>query len=158
MNVIIKEMDLDSAKATLRWRYEPPYDFYNNEVDEESIKERLDGSYQAITLGDELFGYLCIGEQAQIPIGHRHGVYHERCVDMGLGMNPDYAGKGYGYEFCERIITHLADNYPGLPIRLSVATFNNRAIHLYEKLGFIQKDKFNTDHAEFITMIKRRVN
>ncbi|MCA0987401.1 GNAT family N-acetyltransferase [Guptibacillus algicola] len=155
MNFTIKEMDLDSARSTLSWRYEPPYDFYNNEMDEESIKERLDGSYQAITLDDELFGYLCIGEQAQIPIGHKYGVYHERCVDMGLGMNPDYVGKGYGYGFCERIMNHIKENNPGVPIRLSVATFNKKAIHLYEKLGFVKKDKFDTGHAEFITMIKR---
>ncbi len=69
-------------------------------------------------------------------------------------MHPDYVGKGYGYEFCTFIVNYIKEKYGETPIRLSVATFNKRAIHLYEKLGFVEKDVFSTDAAEFITMIK----
>ncbi|MEI5906266.1 GNAT family N-acetyltransferase [Bacillus spongiae] len=155
MNLTIKKMDINSAKTILSWRYEKPYDFYNNDITEEGINELLDGSYQAIIdKNNKIFGYLCIGESAQIPVGHKHGVYNDKYVDMGLGMDPYYVGKGYGYEFCTYIMNHIKENSPGIPIRLSVATFNDRAINLYEKLGFIKKDKFTTDFAEFITMIK----
>ena len=155
MNLNIKQMDINSARTILSWRYKKPYDFYNNEVNDEEIKERLDGSYKAITdENDKVFGFLCTGDTAQIPVGHKYGVYNDRFVDMGLGMDPDYVGKGYGYDFCAFIIYYIKENYTGIPIRLSVATFNKRAIHLYEKLGFIKKDKFTTGFAEFITMIK----
>ncbi|MBH0229093.1 GNAT family N-acetyltransferase [Halobacillus sp. KCTC 3957] len=69
-------------------------------------------------------------------------------------MHPDYTGKGYGYDFCTLIINHIQENNAGIPIRLSVATFNKRAIHLYEKLRFKKRDKFTAAHAEFITMVK----
>ncbi|MDF2788980.1 MAG: family N-acetyltransferase [Neobacillus sp.] len=40
-------------------------------------------------------------------------------------------------------------------IRLTVAIFNQRAIHLYTKLGFVKKVEFNRDTTEFITMVKK---
>ncbi len=101
-----------------------------------------------------MYGFLCTGESAQIPVGHKYGVYDDKNVDIGFGMDPDYVGKGYGYNFCSFIINYIRENYAATPIRLSVATFNKRAIHLYEKLGFVKKDKFTSDFAEFITMIK----
>ncbi len=154
MNLTIKNMDENSARKILSWIYEKPYDFYNNEVTDEEIKERLDGSYKAITEDNgDLFGFLCTGKTARIPAGYKHGVYNDKCVDIGLGMSPDYTGKGYGYNFCTFIINYIRENYRGIPIRLSVATFNKRAIHLYQKLGFVKKDTFTTDFTEFITMI-----
>ncbi|WP_163580537.1 GNAT family N-acetyltransferase [Gracilibacillus saliphilus] len=157
MHLTIKNMDENLARKLLQWRYEKPYDFYNSEVTEEELNERLDGSYKAI-IDDEgnLFGFLCTGETAQIPVGHKFGVYKAKSIDLGLGMNPDNVGKGYGYQFGSFIINYIKENNPEVPIRLTVATFNNRAIHLYEKLGFVEKDKFTTDYAEFMTMIKEK--
>lgn len=69
-------------------------------------------------------------------------------------MNPKMVGKGNGFELCSFILRYIEKNYIGSPIRLTVAKFNQRAIHLYEKLGFVKKDEFTTDFAEFMTMIK----
>lgn len=148
-------MDEDLARETLEWKYSKPYDFYNNEWSEDALKERLDGSYRVITdENDRLFGFLCTGETAQIPVGHKYSVYNDAFVDMGLGMKPDYVGKGFGYSFCTFIINYISERNRGVPIRLSVATFNKRAIHVYEKIGFVKKDKFATNVAAFITMVK----
>ena len=76
-------------------------------------------------------------------------------IDMGLGMNPNFVGKGNGFEFCSFILRYIEKNYKGTPIRLTAAKFNERAIHLYESLGFIKKDGFRTDVAEFMTMVKK---
>ncbi len=73
---------------------------------------------------------------------------------MGLGMNPKLVGKGSGLNFCSFILFYIEQNYKDIPIRLTVATFNHRAIHLYEKLGFVKKDAFSSDFAEFMTMVK----
>ncbi|WP_332871743.1 hypothetical protein [Paraliobacillus zengyii] len=43
MNFIIKDMDENLARQTISWIYEEPYDFYNNELNEEGIKERNTG-------------------------------------------------------------------------------------------------------------------
>ncbi|UOR13263.1 GNAT family N-acetyltransferase [Halobacillus amylolyticus] len=156
MDLIVKNMNETLATQILTWNYEGPYDFYNNELSDEEIRERLNGTYKAlIDENGEVLGFFCTGDSAQVPIGKQYGAYFGEFVDMGLGMNPNYVGKGNGYNFCSFIIQHIKENTDRASIRLTVATFNKRAIHLYKKLGFVKKDKFTTDFAEFITMVKK---
>lgn len=74
---------------------------------------------------------------------------------MGLGMNPKLTGKGYGAAFTSFIINCIEENNESVPIRLTVALFNKRAIHLYKKLGFVPDNQFRTADVEFMTMVKR---
>jgi len=156
VKLFIENMNEEIAKDILRWEYDEPYDFYNSELTDEDMKERLDGSYFALVNDNkELFGFFCTGENAQVPVGKKYGVYSDDSIDMGLGMNPNFGGKGNGFEFCSFILRYIEKNYEDTPIRLTVAKFNQRAIHLYEKLGFVKKDEFSTDFAEFMTMVKK---
>lgn len=156
MKLFIENMNGEWANDILKWKYDKPYDFYNNEITDEAMKEMLDGSYYALVDEfNELIGFFCIGANAQVPIGNRFGVYTDDFVDMGLGMNPNLIGKGNGFEFCSFIVKFIEENYNSIPIRLTVAKFNLRAIHLYEKLGFVLENEFKTDFAEFITMVKK---
>jgi ribosomal-protein-alanine N-acetyltransferase len=155
MKLRIKNMNENLSIEVTNWKYDRPYDFYNNEMTDEVIAEKLDGSYQAlIDDNGELVGFFCVGKSAQVPAGNKVGAYEKNFVDMGLGMHPNLAGQGKGYEFCSYILDYIQENHRNTPIRLSVATFNKRAVHLYEKLGFVKEDKFNTDTTEFITMVK----
>lgn len=155
MNLTIVNMDENQAKEILSWKYEKPYDFYNGEINEEGMKELLDGSYKVLTdENKKVFGFFCTGETARIPIGNQYGVYNIKAIDMGLGMNPKYVGKGYGYDFCSHILNDIKEHNKGIPIRLSVAIFNKRAVHLYENLGFVIQNEFAIDTADFFTMIK----
>ena len=156
MKLFIENMNREMANDILNWKYDPPYDFYNNEITEEAMMEILNGSYYALVNEfKEIIGFFCIGENAQVPIGNQFGVYTEDLVDMGLGMKPNLVGKGNGFEFCSYIVRFIEENYQSTPIRLTVAKFNRRAIHLYEKLGFVLENEFSTDFAEFITMVKK---
>lgn len=149
------KIDRKNAEEILKWKYEPPYDFYNNELNEEELEELLDGSYFAIkNEASELIGFFCMGENAQVPKGRGFGVYEEECMDMGLGMNPKLTGKGDGTRFGISVLNEIEGKAGGLPIRLTVADFNKRAVHLYEKLGFVAKERFSTEAAGFITMVK----
>ena len=156
MNLVIENMNKKMANEILNWQYNTPYDFYNNELTDEAMKEFLDGSYYAlIDESKQLIGFFCVGADAQVPVGNRFGVYADDFVDMGLGMNPNLTGKGNGFKFCTSIVTFIEEHYKQVPIRLTVAKFNSRAIHLYKKLGFVMEHEFSTDYAEFITMIKK---
>ncbi|REJ09107.1 GNAT family N-acetyltransferase [Halobacillus trueperi] len=148
-------MTKEYAEESLRWTYEPPYDFYNVELSEETLVERLDGSYRSVL--DEtgaLIGFFCTGESAKVPAGEKDGVYDEAAVDMGLGMHPLLTGQGNGNLFGKTVLDVIEQEHEGKPVRLSVATFNKRAIRLYENMGFIKRDSFQTDVCPFITMIK----
>lgn len=58
LQFFIREMTVSYATDIVSWKYEPPYDFYNNEYSEESIKEILDNPYKSIVNDkDELVGF-----------------------------------------------------------------------------------------------------
>ena len=150
-----REMDEKQAVEILGWRYEKPYDFYNNEETAEARTELLNSTYHTIVDEEgQLVGFFCTGLSAQVPAGHGVGVYDEDCIDMGLGMHPARTGNGAGYTFCSFILEQIKARHPGKPVRLTVASFNSRAIRLYEKLGFVRQHAFGTDTANFITMIR----
>lgn len=159
MNFLITEMNNEKTKEVLSWKYEKPYDFYNNDESDEEFDEKMDGSYFCV-IDDQnkLVGFFCTGESAQVPKGNKYHMYQETLIDLGLGMNPRLTGKGNGFEYCSFIIKHIEETYQTAPIRLTVAKFNHRAIHLYQKLGFVYENEFITDYAEFMTLIKRDRN
>lgn len=84
------------------------------------------------------------GPSAQVPAGNSGGVYQGDYVDMELGMNPKLVGKGNGYEFCAFIMHFVKEKHNNKPLRLIVATFNRRGIHLYE-MSTVGTD-VNTNH------------
>ncbi|MGY0693705.1 GNAT family N-acetyltransferase [Virgibacillus sp. FSP13] len=157
MKLLIKPMNEKLAIEILNWKYVKPYDFYNNDLNDESLQEFLENPYFAVVdQDDELFGFFCVGKSAQVPIGNQFGAYKENMIDIGFGMKPYLTGQGNGFDFCTLIIRYVQENYNKKDLRLTVATFNERAMHLYEKLGFVEMMDFDTDSAEFITMVKGR--
>lgn len=56
----------------------------------------------------------------------------------GLAIHPSCSGKGYGLQMMNEIIK-LGKTMDILRIELSVATFNDKAIALYEKMGFAKE-------------------
>jgi [ribosomal protein S18]-alanine N-acetyltransferase len=156
MGLFIKEMNEGLAREILNWKYSSPYDLYNNEFSEEALEELLEGSYNAIVNSEgALIGYFCTGKAAQVPIGSQFGAYISESLDIGIGMKPALTGQGNGNEFFSFILKHLLDSTTNLSFRLTVATFNKRAIRLYEKHGFARDMEFNRGSTTFITMIKK---
>lgn len=90
-------MDEEYARQILTWKYEAPYDFYNNEESSESLNELLENPYYAVlNQNNDLVGFFCIGKAAQVPFGHTVGAYSEDLTDIGIGMNPTLTGQGLG--------------------------------------------------------------
>lgn len=159
MSLSIKKMNQHYAVEALCWKYPKPYDIYNNILTTDAILELLSNKYYVIfDKNDLLIGFFCTGRSAQVPAGDLAGVYNEDCVDIGIGMKPELTGKGRGYDFFSHILTFVQEFHKGKDIRLTVAIFNKRAIHLYEKSGFIKQGDFSREDVDFITMIKRMDN
>ena len=155
MKLEIQNMGEGFASEILSWRYDPPYDFYNNEYDAETVKELLENNYSVVlNQNRKLTGFFCVGSSAQVPIGAKVGAYTEDIIDIGLGMAPALTGKGNGYTFFSFVLESLNETYGDVPVRLTVVTFNKRAIGLYEKFGFVKGIEFTTDSAKFQTMKK----
>ena len=73
-----------------------------------------------------------IGMFKLIPLLHRN---HHVTYLGGLAIHPSFSGKGEGRKMLEAII-QLAGERGFLRIELSVAATNEKAIQLYEKVGF----------------------
>ena len=156
MRLTAVKMNEKFAKEIVSWRYPAPYDLYN--MDENDIAELMNDDYGAIV--DEtltLVGFYCTGSSAQVPAGRHVGGYGEEFTDIGLGLRPNLTGIGNGYTFLRYILSIIGDE----PLRLTVATFNQRGIKLYEKFGFTRGIEFSNGKTEFVVMsvinkIKRR--
>ncbi|WP_239004770.1 GNAT family N-acetyltransferase [Paenibacillus tepidiphilus] len=142
------------ALSIAEWRYEAPYEFYNvtGEV-EEVLAELLDGSYYAVRgNAEELVGFFCYGQAAQVPGGIRQGLYAgEHVLDIGLGLKPELTGQGRGLPFLQRGIEFGIKRFAPHKLRLSVAAFNARAIALYSKAGFTPAGSFVNAAGEWTT-------
>lgn len=153
MHLFIKKMDRRMAAEILLWRYEPPYDFYNNDLTDGNIHEMLHRSYYAVVdIYGCLVGFFCLGESARVP----NGTYSENMIDIGLGLEPGRTGKGMGYFFFSYILHHIQHAFPFTSLRLTVASFNERAIRLYIKSGFQEHSRFNKGETVFIIMVKHK--
>ena len=110
------------------WKYDGEYAFYDMTADPEDYEEivtpELRGDrYFAVFDEDALIGFFCV-EQG------------DGSIDIGLGLRPDLTGHGRGRTFLNEILHFVRENYTFEKIRLDVASFNQRAIKVYERAGF----------------------
>ena len=152
-------MTLDIALRIVNWRYDSPYELYNMSQSDGDLAELLNGQYAAVANdADEIVGFYCFGNSAQVPAGHPAGAYQNvsaNTVDVGLGMRPDLTGRGLGDTFLAFVLQALDACHPGVNARLSVAAFNRRATRLYERFGFRSTTMFMQGEVPFVVMVRR---
>ena len=127
------------------WKYPAPYDFYDMTADPEDYRafvtpELWPEFFLQVRQGGRLIGFL----SGDFPEGGDG-------LEIGLGMRPDLTGAGLGRTFMRRNLEWIRQEYPGVEIRLSVASFNLRGIKVYEASGFkvIRHFKQSTNGGEY---------
>ncbi|MDQ0350375.1 ribosomal-protein-alanine N-acetyltransferase [Alkalibacillus filiformis] len=150
MSYQIKVMTQKQAEdIAFNWRYDGEYSFYDMVADEEDLSEFVDPesrgkSTYAVMSNNDLIGFFSVNK------------VYEHTYDIGLGMKPDLTGKGNGLKFLNEGIKFVIQEFEAERITLSVATFNQRAINLYKKVGFKEINIFmqetNDDCFEFQRM------
>lgn len=133
------------ARQILEWRYDAPYDFYNPPQerlnDEQYVREFLNPElrFHAVLDDDNRFvGFCSFGLDGQVPGGD----YKRPALDIGVGMEPQYTGRGLGSAFFGSILKHVTTSIGASVARVTVADFNKRAIRLYRKFGFVKQSRF----------------
>ncbi|SDN26848.1 Ribosomal protein S18 acetylase RimI [Fictibacillus solisalsi] len=156
MQLTVKPSNEGHAREISHWSYEAPYDFYNMDGRRESMNELLENHYSVVLdEKDKLVGFFCTGKSAQVPAGKRVGAYEkEDELDIGLGMNPELTGQGNGSIFLPFILGYLEGQLSNRAYRLTMASFNQRAIRLYQKFGFREIMAFHREKVKFIVMVR----
>lgn len=130
MDYIFNIMTQEQAETiAFTWHYEGDYSFYDMEADQEDLAEFLNSEARgdtiyAVTSEGELIAFLSVTK------------VNSDTFDIGLGMKPNLTGRGQGEQFLRAAIDFIRSKYPVEKITLSVATFNQRAIKVYRKIGF----------------------
>ena len=129
---ILRQMDDADANEVARWRHDPPYDFYDSTADPADPAELLDqerrrGVYFSVLDGENRLAGFFQFEKFERKDG---------TVEVGLGLGPDLTGKGPGAGFVLSGLAFARARFSPQRFTLSVATFNERAIGAYERVGF----------------------
>lgn len=151
-------MTKEMATRISSWKYENLYSFYDMEENEDCISELMNGDYYyALNGQDLLVGFLCSGNSARVSGGYEVNLYsNNKTLDIGIGLRPDLTGRGEGQSYVTQCISFLQDQFKAQDYQLVVAKFNERAIKVYERTGFVKgisfKSKVNEQEVEFIAM------
>lgn len=121
-------MTQEEAEAIAEWRYPEPYSFYDWTADPDDLRELLDpalrgDAYWAVKDEDELVGHFSFKAKGE-------------AVEIGLGLRPDLTGRGLGADFLAAGLEFARERFAPERFTLAVATFNERAIKVYERAGF----------------------
>jgi [ribosomal protein S18]-alanine N-acetyltransferase len=146
---LFRQMDDADARRISGWRYAPPYDFYDSTADPADLAELLDPQsrrdvyFSALDGENRLVGFFQYEKSGE-------------AVDVGLGLRPDLTGRGLGAEFVLAGLAFARERFSPQSFTLSVATFNGRAIAVYERVGFrrgeIHTHETNGGEHEFLSM------
>ncbi len=139
-------MTKEFAFEISQWTYPDIYSFYSFDGSSETLKELMNGEYYVATDNDnKVLGYICIGKSAQIPTLEKDIYVDETVLDIGLGLNPALCGNGFGSKFLADGISFAKQKFNASYYRLTVASFNQRAIKVYDRIGF--KYRMSVHHA-----------
>ena len=149
---LFRQMDDADAREVSGWRYEPPYDFYDAAADPDDLAELLDPERRRGVYFSALDGENGL-------VGFFQFERTDGSVDVGLGLRPDLTGMGLGEEFVLSGLAFARERYAPERFTLSVATFNSRAIGVYERAGFRRGEVYlhetNGGEHEFLRMERR---
>jgi [ribosomal protein S18]-alanine N-acetyltransferase len=126
--VKVEEWNETHTRACEPWHYEPPWDFYDLASDPDDLAAMRDPSrngHRRAVLGEdgrlEAFWYFD---------------WDGDVTEVGIGLRPDLTGRGLGESFLNAQLEYAANEWKPTTFRLFVASWNERAIRLYERLGF----------------------
>jgi len=119
-----------NAEAIALWHYPEPFSFYDWAEDPDDLAELLDPASR----GD---AYFAVEDRAGELIGFFSFKRRDaRTLEIGLGLRPDRTGQGLGGAFLHAGLDFARSRFEPADFVLSVATFNRRAITVYERAGF----------------------
>ena len=128
----------DQAVEVRAWRYPAPYDVYDmTRADPDELAHPASG-FHALTADGRLAGFRSFGPDGQVP----GWAYDDTALDTGGGLHPELVGQGLGRAAIEAGLAHGRALLAPPAYRVTVASFNTRALRVVESLGFERVGRF----------------
>lgn len=147
---LLRPLTQADAEAIAVWHYPEPFTFYDWAEDPNDLEELLDPGlrgdayYAAEDAAGGLTGFFSFKSRAP------------RTLEIGLGLRPDLTGHRLGGSFLAAGLKFARARFAPQRFTLAVATFNERAITVYERAGFARGRVYmhwtNGAEWEFIEM------
>ena len=146
-----RQMEDSEAVEISGWHYEPPYGFYDATSDVDDLQELLDAKRRK-------GAYFSAFDERGVLVGFFQFESDGTMVDVGLGMRPDLTGHGLGIGYLLAGLEFARKRFSPEGFTLSVATFNERAILVYERAGFRRGSEYthHTNGGEYLFLSMAR--
>lgn len=131
MELITHKLSEEQAKEIASWKYNGEYSIYNLPTWDKMIKDNYSlcdnvkrERYIGYSSGSgELVGFINLLDEGDT-------------VFFGIGINPNYCGRGLGKIITKKALIECEKRFPNKPIILEVRTWNERAVNCYKSQGF----------------------
>lgn len=97
-------------------------------------------------------GFCSFGEDGQV----HGGDYNVPALDIGMGVCPDLIGKGRGICYIEAVLNFAHKEFNPSMYRVTIATFNQRALRVWYEAGFHPINTFESKSqgVTFVILVK----
>jgi len=130
--VRIVPMTAEYAADIVTWRYPPPYDCYDMTGADPGFMLDPGNEFFALVADGELAGFRSFGADGQVP----GGAYDDSALDTGGGLRPALTGRGLGRTAILTGLEFGRRRFAPAAFRVTVASFNSRALRVVTSLGF----------------------
>ncbi len=151
-SIRIAPLTLEHAEDISTWCYDAPYDVYDmvDATPEELLNPEI--GYHAVMVEDRLIGFRSFGPDGQVPGWE----YDDSALDTGGGLRPELTGQGLGRAVISAGLAFGRARFAPAAFRVTVASFNARALHTVASLGFEQVGSFKAirDARDFDVLVR----
>ena len=151
MKLTDHKLSEEQAKEISNWRYTGEYLIYNLPSWDIMVHENY--SLTDTVKRERYIGYS--NENGQL-VGFVNLLDEGETVFFGIGINPNYCGKGIGKIIINKSLIEIQKRFPNKPVILEVRTWNKRAVNCYKSQGFniieIKQHQTHIGFGEFYIM------
>ena len=142
----------EHAEDIATWRYDAPYDVYDMVSADPAELLQPEAGHHAVLAADRLIGFRSFGPDGQVP----GWPYDDSALDTGGGLRPDLTGQGLGRSVIAAGLAFGRELFAPVAFRVTVASFNTRALRTVEALGFERVGSFKAarDARPFEVLIR----
>ncbi len=133
----VRPLTADDGMTMATWRYPGPWSIY----DSTAAPQADEGFWAVEDATETLVGFCCLGAEARVP----GQVEEPGTLDVGVGMDPELTGRGYGGELARVVVAHARSLAPGARLRCVIQEWNARSLAVARASGFVDVGHHDVD-------------